>query len=74
MSIGLIDANKHYRLPDCMRRSSFVQFFGVFKLEQEQLKMERAECTGRSFSIRTEEYRFEEKWEEVKEDNQKDGD
>ena len=40
MSIGLIDVSNHYRIPDCMHRSSFAHFFGVFKLEQEQLKKE----------------------------------
>jgi hypothetical protein len=60
MSIGVIDVKKRYEIPQCMIDSSYRFALTVFKVQQEQSRMERVYMVdGKTWSLRAERYKFE---------------
>ena len=58
LTTGVIDTVFQYELPACMTRSSFRNFFAVFKVEQERVRMQRVVRSGLFYEIRSQPYEF----------------
>lgn len=59
MTTGVIDTISKYELPACMTRSSYRNFFAVFKVDQERVRMKRVVRSGVFYEIRTQSYKFD---------------
>ena len=64
LSTGVIDTTRQYDIPECMKRSSYRNFFAVFKIDKERLRMERVARSGLSYDIRKEYYTFDDDTDE----------
>ena len=58
MTTGVIDTVVKYTLPACMIRSSFRNFFAIYKIDVERSKMRSVVKTGIYYEVRTEPYEF----------------
>ena len=60
LSTGVIDMTYKYELPDCMKKSSYRNFFAIFKIDRERIRLNRAlRWSDAHFAIRTEPYIFD---------------
>ena len=58
LTTGVIDTVVQYSLPACMVRSSFRNFFAVYKIDVERSKMRKVVRSGIFYEVRTEPYEF----------------